>query len=109
MKLIMSIVNSEDARGLIDTLMQKNYRATMISSTGGFLREGNSTIFTVTEDDKLEEVLNLIKENCRTRTRYVNPLPPFMGAGELYTLRPLEVEVGGATVFVIPVERFEKF
>lgn len=108
-KLIMSIVNSDDARGLIDVLMRHGYRATMISTTGGFLREGNATIFTVTEGDKVEEVLDLVKESCHTRTQYVNPLPPIMEPGELYMPTPVEVRVGGATVFVLDVERFEKF
>ena len=109
MKLVMSIVNGEDAKGLVDALMDKGYRATIISSTGGFLREGNSTILTLTEEEKVEELLNIIKENCHRRTRYVNPLPPFVEPGGLSTLHPLEVEVGGATVFVLEVERFEKF
>ena len=76
MKLIVSIVNNEDARPLIDALMRKGHRATMISTTGGFLREGNATIFVGTEDEKVKEVLGIIRENCHTRTQHVNPLPP---------------------------------
>jgi uncharacterized protein YaaQ len=64
MKLIMSIVNSDDARGLLDTLSRHGLRATMISTTGGFLREGNATIFVGTDDERVDEVLALIKESC---------------------------------------------
>ncbi len=109
MKLILSIVNHDDARGLLDALMHKGYQATMISTTGGFLREGNATILVGTDDDKVDEALAMIKENCHTRTQYVNPLPPIMEPGELYIPTPVEVEVGGATVFVLSVERAEKF
>jgi uncharacterized protein YaaQ len=109
MKLIMSIVNSEDARTLIDALMRRGHRATVISTTGGFLREGNATIFIGTEDERVEEVLGIIRENCHTRTQYVNPLPPVIEPGEMYLPTPVEVEVGGATVFVINVDRFEKY
>ena len=109
MKLIMSIVNTEDARTLIDSLMHHGHRATVISTTGGFLREGNATIFVGTEDEKVDEVLNIIRENCHTRTQYVNPLPPVIEPGEMYLPTPVEVEVGGATVFVINVDRFEKY
>ena len=109
MKLILSIVNHDDARGLLDALMRKGYQATMISTTGGFLREGNATILVGTDDDKADEALATIRENCRTRTQYVNPLPPIMEPGELYMPSPIEVEVGGATVFVLGVERAEKF
>ena len=109
MKLIMSIVHNDDARPLIDALMQGGYRATMISTTGGFLREGNATIFVGTEDKRIDEVLGIIRENCHTRTQHVNPLPPVMEPGEMYLPTPIEVEVGGATVFVIDVDRFERY
>lgn len=109
MKLIMSIVNSEDARPLIDALMRKGHRATVISTTGGFLREGNATIFVGTDDDKVEEVLDTVRDNCHRRIQHVNPLPPVMEPGEMYLPTPIEVEVGGATVFVIDVDRFERY
>jgi uncharacterized protein YaaQ len=109
MKLVMSIVHSDDARGLLDALSGRGYRATKISTTGGFLREGNATIFVGVEDDKVEDVLAIIRENCHTRTQYVNPLPPVMEPGELFMPTPVEVQVGGATVFVLCVDRFERF
>jgi uncharacterized protein YaaQ len=109
MKLIVSIVNSDDARGLTDALMQEGYRATTISTTGGFLRQGNATILIGTEDDKMEDVLQIIRSNCRTRSKYVNPLPPVMESGELYMPSPVEVQVGGAVVFVLSVDRAERF
>ena len=109
MKLIMSIVNSEDARPLIDALMRKGHRATVISTTGGFLREGNATIFVGTDDDKVEEVLDTVRDNCHRRIQHVNPLPPVMEPGEMYLPTPIDIEVGGATVFVIDVDRFERY
>ena len=109
MKLVISIVSNEDARPLINALMRRGHRATMISTTGGFLREGNATIFVGTEDKALDEVLGIIRDNCHTHTQYVNPLPPVIEPGEMYLPTPVEVEVGGATVFVINVDRFEKY
>jgi len=108
MKLIMSIVNSDDAKGLVEALLKEGHRATLVSTTGGFLRTGNTTIYVGTEDEKVDEVLKLIEENCHTRTEYVNPMPPMMEAGELYMPSPVEVQVGGATVFVVDIERYEK-
>jgi uncharacterized protein YaaQ len=109
MKLVMAIVNTQDSRPLLDALMRQGHRATLISTTGGFLREGNATIFIGTPDETLEEVLGLIRQNCHIRTKYVNPLPPVMEPGEMYLPNPVEVEVGGAIVFVIDVARFEKY
>jgi uncharacterized protein YaaQ len=109
MKLIVAIVQSDDAGALSDALREANYQSTLISSTGGFLREGNSTIFMGVEDSQVEAALKVIKDNCTTRTQFVNPMPPVMEPGELYMPPPVEVQVGGAVVFVSNIERFEKF
>ena len=109
MKLIVSIVNSDDARKLNDALVQKGYRSTTISTTGGFLRQGNATILIGTEDVNVDDILDVIRNNCRTRSQYVNPLPPVMESGELYMPSPVEVQIGGAVVFVLNVDRAERF
>lgn len=109
MKLVLAIVHNDDAGKLTDALRDRNHQSTLISTTGGFLREGNATILIGVDADKLEDVLTLIKANCVTRTQFVNPMPPVMEPGELYLAQPVEVQVGGATVFVMDVERFEKF
>ena len=109
MKLLLAIVQSDDARGLLDRLVQRGYSATVISTTGGFLREGTSTIILGVDDERMEEALGLIREGSHTRKQYVNPLPPVMEPGELHIPIPVEVAVGGAIVFVFSVERFEKF
>jgi len=108
MKLVFAIVHNDDAGKLTDALRDNNYQFTLISTTGGFLREGNSTILIGVDADKLEDVLTLIRSNCVTRSQFVNPMPPVMEPGELYLAQPVEVQVGGATVFVVEVERFEK-
>lgn len=109
MKLVFAIVHNDDAGQLTHKLRESNFQFTKISTTGGFLREGNATILIGVEPDKLEDVLKVIKANCVTRTQFVNPMPPVMEPGELYLAQPVEVQVGGATVFVVNVERFEKF
>ena len=109
MKLLICVVNSDDAHPLIDALMGEGYRATMISTTGGFLREGNATLLIGVADENVKDVLKIVKESCHTRTQWVNPLPPTVESGELYMPTPIEVPVGGAVVFMINVERFEKY
>jgi uncharacterized protein YaaQ len=109
MKLVVAIVHRDDAGVLTNALRANNYSSTLIGTTGGFLREGNATFLVGVEVSKLDDVLALIKKNCTTRTQLVNPMPPVMEPGELYLAQPVEVQVGGATVFVMNVERFEKF
>ncbi len=108
MKLVAAIVHAEDAGALVDALLEKEYRATRLNSSGGFLKQGNATILIGVEDDQVDAVLALISANCHARKQFVNPMPPIMEPGEFYMPYPVEVEVGGATVFVLPVERFER-
>lgn len=109
MKLIISIVNKEDSDTLLKALTEAGHKATVIATTGGFLREGNATVFVGVEDDKVENVLELVKENCHQRTRYLSPIVPVTEPSEFYIPQPVELEVGGATVFVLDVERHERF
>ncbi len=108
MKLVVAIVQREDAGTLIDALTEKGHRATRINTAGGFLKEGNATVLVGVEDPAVDEVLSLVEASCNTRTQYINPLPPVMEPGEFYMPYPVEVQVGGATVFVLNVERCER-
>ena len=108
MKLIVAVVHNEDAGALVDALLEKDYRATRLHSSGGFLKQSNATILVGVEEAQIEEVLEITRKTCTARTQIVNPMPPIMEPGEFFMPYPLEVEVGGATVFVLPVERFER-
>jgi uncharacterized protein YaaQ len=107
-KLIVAIVHNEDAGALVDALLDKEYRATRLHSSGGFLKQSNATIVVGVEDAQVDDVMAVVRENCTSRTQVVNPMPPIMEPGEFFMPYPLEVEVGGATVFVVPVDRFER-
>ena len=108
MKLVTAIVHNEDAAALVDALLEREFRATRVNSSGGFLKQGSATILVGVEDGQVDDVLEAISANCHSRKQFVNPMPPIMEPGEFYMPYPVEVEVGGATVFVVPVERFER-
>ena len=108
MKLILAIIHNEDAGALVDGLLEKEYRATRLHSSGGFLKQSNATILVGVDESSVEDVMSIIRANCKARTQVVNPMPPIMEPGEFFMPYPLEVEVGGATVFVLPVDRFER-
>ena len=104
MKLILAIVQHQDAANLVDSLTEHGYRVTRLSSQGGFLREGNVTLMLSVDDQQVNTVIKVVREHCSTRTRYVSPMPPIAESGEFYPPAPLEVQVGGATVFVLKAE-----
>jgi uncharacterized protein YaaQ len=107
-RLIVAIVHSEDAGTLVEALLEAEHRATRLQSSGGFLKQTNATVIVGVEEDQVDAVLEIVRANCTSRTQVVNPMPPIMEPGEFFMPYPLEVEVGGATVFVLPVERFER-
>ncbi len=108
MKLVVAIVHSEDAGALVDALLEREFRATRLHSSGGFLKQTNATIMLGVEDTRVDEVIGIVGEQCHARTQIVNPMPPIMEPGEFYLPYPVEVEMGGAVVFVLPIERFER-
>ncbi len=109
MKLIIAIVHDRDKQRLEDGLRSGGYRFTKLASTGGFLREGNTTFLLAAEDDSIDEILAVVDENCKTREQYVNLLPPDAAAVGAFVASPVSIKVGGAIVFVLPIERFEKY
>jgi uncharacterized protein YaaQ len=109
MKLIMAVVQDKDSNRLSNALVDSNFRATKLASTGGFLKSGNTTFLIGTEDIRVQKALDIIKENCRHRDQLVAPVSPMGGNADSYVPYPVEVEVGGATVFVLPVEEFHQF
>lgn len=109
MKLILIITQSSDADLLISNLIEKGFGATKLASTGGFLREGNSTILVGVENDFVDDVLSIVGSTCKSRERLMSPTPPgMMESMGGFIPYPIKVQVGGATIFVLNVERFEK-
>lgn len=109
MKLVIAVVQDKDSNRLSNALIKEGFRATKLASTGGFLRAGNTTFMIGTEDDRVQEVLQVIRANCKIREQLVTPVSPMGGTTDSYIPFPVEVQVGGAAVFVMPVERFEHF
>lgn len=106
MKLIVAVVQDQDSNRLSKALMDYNFRTTKLATTGGFLRSGNTTFLIGTEDIRVEKALQIIKDNCRSREQLVSPVSPLGGNADSYIPYPIEVAVGGATVFVLPVDQF---
>ena len=104
--LLIAIVQHEDADAAIAAMVGDGLRVTCISTTGAFLHTGNVTLLMELEDDQVTRALKILAVNCRTRTAYVNAAPPIPAVGVSNVVAPLEVKVGGATTFVLPVERF---
>lgn len=108
MKLIIAIVQDDDAGDLIDMLTEARYRVTKLATTGGFLKSGNTTLIIGVEEEKVENVLSLIEEECKTRKQIISSPSPIAGSTGVYVPYPVEVEVGGSTIFVVDVDKFVK-
>ncbi len=109
MKMITAIVNYKDTNKVCHALTQKGFEHTRLSTTGGFLRAGNTTVLMGVEDARLEEALEIINNNCKKRKESVPEMPPADMPAGIYNQFPAEVTVGGAIVFITEVQRFEKY
>jgi uncharacterized protein YaaQ len=107
-KLVVAVVQGEDVERAVSALTDSGFGSTRVASTGGFLRQGNVTLLIGVEDSQVADVLRIIRQNCHERSRYLTAVPPLAGPGEFLMANPVEVQVGGATVFVVPVDSFEK-
>ncbi len=108
MKLVIGVVHGRDAEDVLRALTHRGYRATQIDSAGGFLRQGNVTLLIGVQETLVADVLRVITQHGRSRTQYANPLLPITEPAESYVSHPVEYQVGGATVFVVNIERYER-
>lgn len=110
MKLVYAIIHDDDANKTIKHLTNDKFSVTKLMSSGGFLRSGNTTLMIGTDDERVEEIMKILEEECAKRTEVEIAMPYMPGGVPImnYSYTPIKAEVGGATVFVIDVEDFRK-
>jgi len=102
MRLVAAMVQDADVMDLLNALIEHGFRATRIETTGGFLRGSNSMILVGVAGQEVEDVLRIIRSHCHTRKQLVTPTEaPFLNEA-------IEVEIGGAVVFVWDIGHFER-
>ncbi len=107
MKLILAIIQEEDWKKIREIFVEKNLPLTFFKSKGGFLQEASITLLTVVEEERLEEVLTVLRENCKEREKII--IPPLPSVELLRSVpMPVKVKVGGAVVIILDVFHFEK-
>lgn len=109
MKLIFAVVNGDDSAAVSKALAKNGFRATKLASSGSFLSSGNTTFLICVEETEVDDVINVVQQKCHHRKQFVPSTPAYgmPSTGQVPSM-PLEVPVGGATVFVTNIERFEK-
>ena len=108
MKLLVAIVQDADVNFLMDALTENSYRVTRLSTTGGFLKKGNTTLLIGVEEAQLDEVLEIIEANCKRRNTTTTIVNPSAESSILTNTVPVDITVGGATVFVLDVDQYLK-
>jgi uncharacterized protein YaaQ len=107
MKMILAVIQDRDWVNLSKELTRNGFSVTKLSSTGGFLRQGNTTIMIGVEDHLVETILTIIRTQCKKKEVPVTMYPPSI-TGMNVVSPPMNVTVGGATVFILNMERFEQ-
>lgn len=109
MKLMIAIVQDEDAARLISQLMNEGIGVTKLATTGGFLRAGNTTLLVGVEEDQFKNAMDIVEKVCKSRKQIAASPASMVGVPGAYTPYPIEVVVGGATIFILTVDQFVKF
>lgn len=107
MKLIFAVIQDDDCKPLMRELIHNNFSVTRISSSGGFLHRGNSTLMIGVEQEQLEKILGIIEE--KSQRRKTTTVVPSHAPSMDFVGTPVEVVVGGATVFIVDVEQSFKY
>lgn len=116
MKLIYAIINEDDTESVVEELNKADYKVTKLSTTGGFLKRGNTTLMICTEDENLKDVTSRIECVCGKRHKVEYDVPCInYSAGAVGSYFPAwyggtkkEIEVGGAIIFAVDVCYYEK-
>ena len=106
MKLVLAIVSNDDSSMVSSALTKEGFQVTKLATTGGFLMAGNTTFLAGVDDDKVDQVIQIIAAQSSQRTQIV-PSAATVDMG-MYASYAVEVTVGGSTIFVLNVDRFEK-
>ena len=108
MKLVFAIVHDEDGPKVMEELNRNGFSVTKLCSTGGFLKAGNTTLLVGVDEENLDAVIEVIRKKSKSRKQVINSNMTPNGMGGMFIPYPVEVVVGGATIFVLDVDRFEK-
>ena len=110
MKLVYIIVRQDNESDVVNALIKQNYMITKLATSGGFLRRGNTTLFSCMDDDKVDKAIEIVKSECGKRQKIEVDMPVNLPSTAInYTTLPTTIEIGGATIIVTDVYRFEKF
>ena len=103
-RMAITIVDGGQSRDLLKSLNENGFPVTIVDAVGGFLHEAMVTLIIGLPESRLPEFYNIVREKCPSRTRYV-PMGVELSLSPGYPMM-IEARVGGATVFVLPVEQF---
>ncbi|MCA0457930.1 MAG: cyclic-di-AMP receptor [Chloroflexi bacterium] len=104
MKLIVTIVDDQDADKVMSALSRQHIGVTRVSSTGGLIDPGNSTLLIGTDEGNIPTVMKLISEVAAVRPAVV----PYAHSSSMAFTNLVEIEVGGFTTFVLDIDHFEQ-
>lgn len=110
MKLVYIVVRQDNESDVVDALIKENFRITKLATSGGFLRRGNTTLLSCVEDSEVDKAIEIVHNECGKSQKIQVDMPVNLPSAAInYTTLPTTIEIGGATIIVTDVYRFEKF
>ena len=100
MKLVVAILHNDDAGGVVDALLKREYRATRVNSSGGFLRKSNVTLLIGVDESAVDDVIAVIRAHTRARSE--------AGGSDAPTAARRRADLRAAVVFVVDLDGFTR-
>ena len=70
MKLVIAVINNDDSRTAITALTGRDFFVTQLSTTGGFLMVGNTTLLIGTDEQRLPELKEIDRKSTRLNSSH---------------------------------------
>lgn len=109
-KLIIAVLQGDDYQEAIAELNSHGFYATVLNSSGGFLKKKSVTLMTGVSSERLDEAIDILKRYGERTETFYQPaasegiLPPLD-----ITAVPVPVRCGGVVLFVLDIDRHEKY
>jgi len=108
MRLIIAILHAKDAEACVTALNDAGFPCTRLGSFGGFLERDNVTLLIGVEAAQVDAVIGILRSRAKRRHEQLHAARTAVAAGGPPAPPPVDVEVGGATLFVLQIDRFER-
>lgn len=110
-KMLLAVIHGDDYPDTVDALNRGGFFATVLSSTGGFLKKRSITLMIGVEEHRVDAALDVLRQCAgrRKQVAYSNLSISSGGPNPSIPMTPVNMDVGGAAIFIMDLDDIQKF